>query len=123
MPAVIAFDQTLVSALVAIAAAAVAYWRAAHVLRHAAARRDLEQRRDALEQVLAAIVEPVADYMRDDTLDYPQREMVELERRALQAQVLFWRDLAMQEALRNITYPKTHAAAAQHLRDAAAKLA
>jgi len=118
----IALDQTLVSAAVAIVAAAIAYVRAAHVLRRQAERRDIVQRRDALEQVVAAVVEPVAAYMQDDTLDYPQREMVELESRALQAQVLFWRDLKMQEALRNITYPRTHVAAAEFVRAAATAL-
>ncbi len=122
MHCAIALDQTLVSAGIAIVAAAIAYVRAAHVLRRQAERRDIVHRRDALEQVVAAIVEPVAAYMQDDTGDYPQREMVELESRALQAQVLFWRDLKMQEALRNITYPRTHTGAAEFVRAAAAAL-
>jgi len=123
MPVAIALDQTLVSAAIAIVAAIIAYRRAAVGLRRAAERREVVQRRDALEQVLAAIVEPVAEYMRDDTGDYPQREMVELERCTLQAQVLFWRDLAMQEALRNLTYPSQHAAAAAYIQTVAANLA
>jgi len=118
----ITLDQTLLSAAIAVLAAAIAYVRAARVLRRQAERRDIVQRRDALEQVVAAVVEPVAAYMQDDTGDYPQREMVELERRALQAQVLFWRDLEMQEALRNITYPRSHAAAVEFLRAAASAL-
>ena len=44
----VALDQTLVSAGVAIVAAAIAYVRAAHVLRRQAEKRDLVQRRDAL---------------------------------------------------------------------------
>jgi hypothetical protein len=72
--------------------------------------------------VLAVLQGPALAYLQGETDDYPQREMVELERRALQAQILFWRDLAMQQALRELSYPGKHAAAAERLRGVLAGL-
>jgi hypothetical protein len=118
----IAWDQTLVSLLLSIATGGVVYLLAARVLRRAAAARELRQQRDALEQVLAQLAGPAGEYLRDPTLDYPQRDMVELERRALQAQILFWRDLPLQEALRDSNDPERFAAAAERLRQAVAGL-
>jgi len=122
MAAVIAWDQTLLSFALAAVAAGLAYRGAARVLRLQAARNELRLRRDALEQVLAMMDGAAGDYLRDDSLDYPQREMVELERRTVQAQILFWRDLALQRALQGMNSPATHAAALAVLRETAARL-
>ena len=48
--------------------------------------------------------------------------MVELERRALQAQIHCLRDLELQKALRDICYPNCHRDATQTLRAAIAML-
>jgi len=122
MPAAIAWDQTLLSLVLAVGAAFVAYRSAARVLRHQAVKAELRLRRDALEQVLAMMDGAAGDYLRDDTLEYPQREMVELERRTVQAQILFWRDLAMQRALQGMNAPGTHATALATLQEAATRL-
>jgi hypothetical protein len=122
MLATIAWDQTLLSLVLAVVAAFLAYRGAARVLRQQTARAELQLRRDALEQVLAMVDGAAGDYLRDETLDYPQREMVELERRTVQAQILFWRDLAMQRALQAMNAPGTHAPALVTLREAAARL-
>jgi hypothetical protein len=116
LPVAIAWDQTLVSLGLALLVGWVVYRRAAHGLRRQEVLRELRLRRDALDQVLAALQGPVLEYLEGATEDYPQREMVELERRALQAQILFWRDLSMQQALRDLTYAGPHAAAAETLR-------
>jgi hypothetical protein len=119
---VIAWDQTLVSLLLSIVIGVSVYWLAARVLRQASMRRELRERRDALEQVLAQLAGPAGEYLQDPSIEYPQRDMVELERRALQAQILFWRDLTVQEALRDTSDPERHAAAATRLRAVAAAL-
>jgi len=108
MLAKIAWDQTLLSLLLALAAAYGAYRYAARVLRRQEALRELKARREALDQVLAAVQGPALEYLENDELDYPQREMVELERCALQAQVYYVRDLTMQKALRDLSYPSRH---------------
>ena len=112
----ISWDQTLLSLGASAVLAGLAYARAARVLRRQETLRGLRLRRDALDQVLAMLDGPAAEYLRAESEEYPQREMVELERRALQAQILFWRDLDLQEALRDITYPAKHAEAAAKLR-------
>jgi hypothetical protein len=122
MPAAITWDQTLLSLVLSLCAAAIAYGLAARVLRKQEITRDLRRRRDALEQVLALLQGPAGEYLRDPEIDYPQRDMVELERRSLQAQLLFWRDLQLQEALRNIVYPDWHAEAAEKLRATAGEI-
>lgn len=122
MPAAVTWDQTLLSFGLSIVAAAVAYRLAGRVLHRQEARRELRRRRDALEQVLELLQGPAGEYLRNPELDYPQRDMVELERRSLQAQLLFWRDLRLQEALRNIVYPDWHTAAAETLRAKAAEI-
>lgn len=122
MIAAISWDQTLLSAAIAALAAAAAYVGAARVLRRQQQVRELRLQRDALEQVLAALDGPAADWLADPTSDYPQREMLELERRALQAQILFWRDLQLQRALQGASDPGAHGAAVAALRDAAARL-
>jgi hypothetical protein len=71
-----------------------------------------------LDQVLAALQGSVQEYLEDEELDYPQREMVELERCALQAQVFYVRDLTMQKALRDVTYPSRHREAIATIRRA-----
>jgi len=125
MTATVAWDQTLVSAGVAAAVATLAatvaagwaYRAAAHVLKEQERRRELGARREALEQVLLHVEGAVLDYLgsgNDD--DYPQREMVELERSALQAQIYFLRDLEMQRALRDVCYPNRYAQAMQTIR-------
>jgi type II secretory pathway component PulJ len=116
MLAAISWDQTLLSLVLAALLAWLAYRGAARALGRQAVVRELRLRRDALDQVLAVLDGPALEYLRGETEDYPQREMVELERRALQAQILFWRDLDMQQALRDLTYPDKHAAAAMKLR-------
>ena len=116
--AVIAWDQTLVSACIAAAAAALAYWRAAHVLRRQERLRDLRARRDALAHVLLGVDDTVTAYLSGTDTDYPQREMVELERRALQAQIHCLRDLSLQEALRDVCYPNRYDQALARIRAA-----
>lgn len=118
----IAVDQTLVSLAASAACAGLAYWGAARVLRRQERARGLQQRRDALQQVLAMLDGAAGEYLADDSLDYPQRDMVELERRALQAQILFWSDLGMQQALRDVNYPERHRDAAERLRAALAEV-
>lgn len=120
MLAKITWDQTLLSLILALAAAYWAYRRAARVLRRQEALRQLAARREALDQVLAALQGPVQEYLQNEELDYPQREMVELERCALQAQVFYVRDLSMQKALRDITYPSRHREAMAAVRNAVA---
>jgi hypothetical protein len=119
MPAAISWDQTLVSAALSLVVAWWAYRAAARVLRRQELLRRLRARRDALEQVLVQVEGSVREYLEsgnDD--DYPQREMVELERCALQAQVYFLRDLAMQKALRDICYPNRYTQAMEAIRRA-----
>ena len=118
MLAAITWDQTLLSLLLALAAAYWAYRRAAIVLRRQEALREVRARREVLDQVLAAVQGPVLEYLENEELEYPQREMVELERCALQAQVFYVRDLTMQKALRDICYPSRHREARQTLRRA-----
>ncbi len=118
MSAVIAWDQTLVSFLLAAGVAGVAYWRAARVLRRQELLRGLRSRQEALQQVLLAFEGDAAEYLANEELDYPQREMVELERSALQAQIFYVRDLEMQTALRDICYPSRHQEALAKLRAA-----
>ena len=124
--ATITWDQTLISCAVAAVAAWLAYRAAARVLRHQQELRELVLRRDALEQCLALLEGSLADYLRTpnpgEDAEYPQREMVELERRVVQAQILFWRDLEMQQRLRDLTYPGRHAEAEVQLRATLAKL-
>ena len=123
MIATIAWDQTLLDLALALVVGLVVYRLAARELRRQETVRELRQRRDAVEQVLSMLDGPAGEYLADPTLDYPQREMVELERRALQAQLLFWRDLAIQKALRDISYPERHREAAEQLRGLAGDLA
>jgi hypothetical protein len=124
--ATISWDQTLLSCAVAAVAAWLAYRAAARVLRRQQELGDLVLRRDALDQCLALIEGTLADYLRTpnpgEDLEYPQREMVELERRVVQAQILFWRDLEMQQRLRDLTYPGRQAEATAQLRATLAKL-
>jgi hypothetical protein len=122
MLATVSWDQTLVGAVMAVAAAGIAYLAAARSLDRRALRRDQLERRDALEQVLVLLDGPAGDYLRDPDSDYPQREMVELERRCVQAQILFWRDLDMQRALHDMSSPAAHVAAASRLRETAARI-
>lgn len=113
----IAWDQTLVSAVLAVLAGWVAYRAAARVLRRQEALRELRARRDALEQVLVQIDDTVLEYLaHGDDADYPQREMVELERCALQAQIYFLRDVNLQRALRDVCYPNRYEGAMQTIR-------
>ena len=119
MIAAIAWDQTLLDLGLALVVGGVVYRFAARELRRQETVRELRQRRDAIEQVLSMLDGPAGEYLADPSLDYPQREMVELERRALQAQLLFWRDLEIQKALRDVSYPERHGAAAEHLRGVA----
>jgi hypothetical protein len=107
---------------VALGIGAVVYRLAARELRRQETVRDLRQRRDAVEQVVAMLDGPAGEYLADPSVDYPQREMVELERRALQAQLLYWRDLEMQKALRDVSYPERHRDAAGHLQAVAGEL-
>lgn len=116
MLAAITWDQTLLSLLLTLAAAYWAYRRAAEVLRRQEARRELRARREALDQVMVALQGAALEYLEDEEHDYPQREMVELERCALQAQVFYVRDLAMQKALRDICYPSRHREAIETIR-------
>lgn len=123
MFASISWDQTLVSAALAALAAWVAYRAAAGVLQRQERMRRLRARRDALEQVLVQIDGPVHEYLvRGDDADYPQREMVELERCALQAQVYFLRDVQLQRALRDVSYPNRFERATEVIRRALAVL-
>lgn len=79
----------------------------------------MRARRDALEQVLVQVDGSVREYLESGhDEDYPQREMVELERCALQAQVYFLRDLEMQKALRDICYPNRYSDAMTTIRQA-----
>ena len=119
MIAAIAWDQTLLDLGLALVVGGVVYRLAARELRRQETVRELRQRRDAIEQVLSMLDGPAGEYLADPSLDYPQREMVELERRALQAQLLFWRDLEIQKALRDVSYPERHGTAAEHLRGVA----
>ena len=119
MIAAIAWDQTLLDLGLALVVGGVVYRLAARELRRQETVRELRQRRDAIEQVLSMLDGPAGEYLADPSLDYPQREMVELERRALQAQLLFWRDLEIQKALRDVSYPERHGVAAEHLRGVA----
>ena len=123
MLAAITWDQTLLSFLLALGVAAVAYWRAASVLRRQEILRQLRSQQEALEQVLVALAGDAAEYLANEELDYPQREMVELERRALQAQIFYVRDLEMQKALRDICYPSRHREAQAKIRAALESLA
>ena len=122
----ISWDQTLLSCAVAAVAAWLAYRAAARVLRQQQELREIILRRDALEQCLALLEGCLAEYLQTpnpgEAVDYPQREMVELERRVVQAQILFWRDLEMQGRLRDLTYPGRHVEAAAQLRATLAKL-
>lgn len=118
MFAAITWDQTLVSLCLAAAVAFLAYWRAAHVLRRQERLRDLRARRDALAHVVLGVDDTVAAYLSGADDEYPQREMVELERRALQAQIHCLRDLSLQEALRDVCYPNRHAQALVRIRAA-----
>jgi hypothetical protein len=122
----LSWDQTLISGAVAALAAWVAYRAAARVLRRQAELRELNLRRDALDQCLATLTGPLAEYLRSpnpgEEIEYPQREMVELERRVVQAQILFWRDLEMQQRLRDLTYPGRQDEAAAKLRAVLEKL-
>jgi hypothetical protein len=122
MMATIAWDQTLLGAAISVLLAGLAYVAAARILGRQELARELRLRRDALEQVLGALEGPAAAWLADPSDDYPQREMLELERRALQAQILFWRDLALQRALQGVSDPARHAPAAEALRVAAARL-
>ncbi len=113
----ISWEQTLVSAALSAVAAWLAYRGAGVVLRRQQALSDLRTRRDALQQVLVQLDDSVLEYLEsgnDD--DYPQREMVELERCALQAQVHYLRDLTMQKALRDICYPNRYKRAMETIR-------
>jgi hypothetical protein len=116
MIAAIAWDQTLLDLALALGVGVVVYRLAARELRRQETARELRQRRDAIEQVLSMLDGPAGEYLADPSLDYPQREMVELERRALQAQLLFWRDLEIQKSLRDVSYPERHRDAAERLR-------
>ena len=118
MFAVIAWDQTLVSLCLTAAVAFLAYWRAAHVLRRQERLRHLRARRDALAHVVLGVDDTVAAYLSGADDEYPQREMVELERRALQAQIHCLRDLSLQEALRDVCYPNRHVQALARIRAA-----
>ena len=124
--ATISWDQTLLSVAVAGVAAWLAYRAAARVLRQQQELRELILRRDARDQCLVLLDGPLVEYLRSPggagDLEYPQREMVELERRVVQAQILFWRDLEMQGRLRDLTYPGRHAEAQSQLRAILAKL-
>lgn len=122
MLASIAWDQTLLSLGLAAAAAWLAYWRAAHVLRRQERLRYLRERRDALAHVVLGVDGAVAAYLAGADEEYPQREMVELERRALQAQIHCLRDLSLQEALRDVCYPNRHEQALGSIRAAVAAL-
>ncbi len=120
--AAIAWDQTLLSLLLAAGLAAVAVRVVSRSLVRQERQRLLRDRRDALAHVLLGIDGTVADYLTGAESEYPQREMVELERRALQAQVHCLRDLELQKALRDICYPNRHRDATQTLRAAIALL-
>lgn len=122
MLAVITWDQTLLSLLLAAALAFLAYWRAARVLRLQEQRRRVQEQRDALQHVLLGLEGPVAAYLAAEDEEYPQREMVELERRALQAQIHCLGDLGLQKALRDICYPQRHAEAVASIRSALEQL-
>lgn len=122
MLAVISWDQTLVSFLLAAGLAWAAYRGAARVLRRQELVRGLRSRQEALQQVLLAFEGDAAEYLANEELDYPQREMVELERRALQAQIFYVRDLEMQTALRDICYPSRHQTALATIRAALARV-
>ncbi len=122
MIATIAWDQTLLDLVLALGVGFVVYRLAARELHRQEAVRQLRRRRDAVEQVLSMLGGPAGEYLVDPSLDYPQRDMVELERRALQAQLLFWRELELQEALRDVSYPEKHREAAGKLRAVAADL-
>ena len=113
----IAWDQTLLSLALSAGFAWIAYRGAARVLRRQEQMRELRARRDALEQVLGAVDGPAAEYLAGGA-EYPQREMVELERRALQAQIYYLRDRDMQAALRDICYPERHGEAIAAIRRA-----
>lgn len=122
MCATITWDQTLLSLFLSLLLAAGAgLWalrRAAHVLRRQETQRELRARREALDQVLAALEGAALEYLENEDHGYPQREMVELERCALQAQVFYVRDLTMQKALRDICYPNRHREATATIRRA-----
>ena len=123
MLAAISWDQTLVSAAVSALAAWLAYRGAGAVLRRQEVLRQLRARRDALQQVLVQVDGAVLEYLdggNDD--EYPQREMVELERCALQAQVYHLRDLQMQRALRDVCYPNRYKQAVETIRKGVATL-
>jgi len=121
--AVITWDQTLLSLLLAAALAFLAYGRAARVLRLQEQRRRLQEQRDALQHVLLGLEGPVAAYLAAEAEEeYPQREMVELERRALQAQIHWLGDLGLQKALRDICYPQRHSEAVASIRSALERL-
>ncbi|UCE03471.1 MAG: hypothetical protein JSW67_04575 [Candidatus Latescibacterota bacterium] len=113
----ISWDQTLVSLGISAVAAGLAYRGAARVLRRQEVVRELRARRDALEQVVVVVDGPVVEYFEnEEEEEYPQREMVELERRALQAQIYYLRDLEMQNALRDICYPSRYKEALSKIR-------
>ena len=120
--AAIAWDQTLLSLLLAAGLVGLVVRAVSRSLVRQERQRLLRDRRDALEHVLLGIDGTVADYLTGAEPEYPQREMVELERRALQAQVHCLRDLELQKALRDICYPNRHLDAAQTLRAAIAML-
>jgi hypothetical protein len=117
MGAMLAWDQTLLSLVLSAGVAWWAYRGAARVLRRQEQLRELRARRDALEQVLGAVEGPAAEYLGGGE-EYPQREMVELERRALQAQIYYLRDREVQTALRDICYPERHGEAIAAIRRA-----
>lgn len=112
----IAADQTLVGLVISGACAGAAYWGATRFLHRRERARELRRCRDALQQVLAMLDGAAGEYLADTSLDYPQRDMLELERRALQAQILYWSDLTLQQALRDINDPDRHRDAAERLR-------
>ncbi len=123
MLAAIAWDQTLVSLVISVVFAFAAFVAARSVLVRQQLVRDLNERRDALQQVLVQVDGPVLEYLQSgDDDEYPQREMVELERCALQAQVHFLRDRNMQSALRDVCYPNRYAHAVEVIRGGIAAL-
>ena len=123
MVAAIAWDQTLVSLVLSALFAFAAFAAAKGVLVRQQLLRDLNERRDALQQVLVQVDGSVLEYLQSgDDDEYPQREMVELERCALQAQVHFLRDRSMQSALRDVCYPNRYAQALDVIRGGIAAL-
>lgn len=94
-----------------------AYFAAARILKRQEALRELRARRDSLQQVLRMADNVVMSYLEQpEEVEYPQREMVELERCALQAQIHYAGDLQMQKALLGITYPSQYRQAIVTLR-------